>query len=280
MKFPIAMLNKLLTRVQNNSDTLNKINLTTEEIKQLIHSEIDKCSKELSKQLTKDIVNELLIENIQPLNKEINNLKNEIHEIQQRGEEMNKKLICENNELLNHVKDIKASQENMLKIMETHFQEKSKLNKIEKEYSNQQIELNKYKEGFKSIEKLIFTIDEIDSIKTSFYKKFKLIEGDNTNNIIKIALKTQTEVIKASLMQLRDIKIETKEKITPEEVSFYKAINQFAGKEMILVDRLNDREIDAQYWKVDENTRYFAKKIFPPINTGNDILRGVAKGEY
>lgn len=285
-----------------------------EETKEVIIFEANKISDELKNQITEEIMSKILKENFNSfeykLTNEINNLKEKISIMENRGEKMSDELKEQTTEIIDTLKKLEDSQknsfasfnkfyelksdllkENIVKIFENNSQEKNKLEKIEKEYTEivnennlklkkQEVELRKYNEGFKSIRDLILSIDKLESIKMNFYKKFKLLENDSTNNIIKIALRNKNEIVKASLMELRKIKIENNQEISSLEVEFYKAINNFFENEMVLVDKLNDKEINSEYWDVHENTRYFAKKIFPPINTGKDILRGVAKGEY
>lgn len=300
-------LKKIFRMLNLNQETSNYIKSETEEVKNYLRT----------KYLTKEDINKLLNENIEILQKEINtklvneinDLKNKISLIESRGEEMNKELNNETIKILDSIKEIRKEQVNssdfhkefksqfnsfeksIIKIIENNFQEKSKLENIEKDYKNildeknsklekLEIELNKYNSGLKPVKNLIDSIEKIEPIKNNFYQKFKLVENDYTNNIIKIALESNNEVIRSSLMYFREIKLKNSEEITSQEVAFYGAINDFYGSEMILVERLSDQTIDSSYWDVKENTSKFKKKIFPPINTGKSILKGVAQGEY
>lgn len=256
-----SLEDKLDILIRKSSDSLVRSGDT-------MAGEIKYIQEELEK--TINTSNQEVISNISVIIKEeVNSLKSSVLEELKKQDTLRGDLE----------KDLK-DQEERYKLQEEEYSKI--LKKKEIEFDKNSTKLSKYEGGLSSIKNLLLSLDNrsLAQVKDSFYSTYQLIDEDTINNYIKIALEDKASIINDTLICLRNIKIESEDEVDSDELEFYKAINKFYGNEIVLLEKLNDKEIVRKFWDVDGNGHTLQKKIFPPLDLGDDILRGVAECGY
>lgn len=274
--------------IDDNQNSNKKLKEYMDEINETLRKELEIKIKDGGKNmkgLNEDLIEEFNEKIIDATNKTIDIILKEVAKHQESNDKLNNYLINSKEEYKKNMEELNTISEVEKKKLQNQIMDLN--NKVEN-YKEKKSLLDTYDDGVSHVRELLNSLegDTLKELKDLIYDNLKLVEDgskkEEIENILKVMSKSKPSIVKNLLYEHRESKEGIYKVVNNEEIKFYNAINNYFGSEVVMVNKINDTNIETEYWQLVENKNgsIISEVYLPPMKIAGQIVKGVAKGGY